>query len=117
MRNLILVVVFLFGLGAAAQTDRATLTGIVSDQSRGVIPNATITLVATATGLRHAAAANGAGAYTMSSLPVGQYTASIKADGFDTVQVEPFTLNVGETRTLNATLHVSSVSSQVTVVA
>jgi len=50
-------------------------------------------------------------------LPVGQYTASIKADGFDTVQVEPFTLNVGETRTLNAALHISSVSSQVSVVA
>jgi len=117
MRNLILVIVFLFAGHALGQTDRATLTGIISDQSRGVVPNATIILSATATGLQRAAVANGTGAYTISSLPVGEYTASIKADGFDTVQVEPFVLNVGETRTLNTTLQVSSVSSQVTVVA
>src|SRR5215471_13547570 len=98
-----------------AQIDRATLTGVVLDQSRAAVAGAKITLHAEATGLNYAGLSNPAGVYTFSGLAVGQYTASIVAEGFEPLQIQSFTLEVGETRTLNATLKVGSVSSNVTV--
>ena len=117
MRRLILLIVLLVSLfSLTAQTDRATLTGVVMDPSRSVVAGAKVSLKAAATGIDYAAVANSAGVYTFSGLPVGQYTASIAAAGFETLQIQSFTLEVGETRTLNAALRVGSVSSNVTVV-
>ena len=51
----------------------------------------------------------------MTGLPVGQYTASVSANGFETLEIQAFSLVVGETRTFNPTMRLSSVSSNVTV--
>jgi hypothetical protein len=99
-----------------AQTDRATLTGVVLDPSRSVVPAAKIAIQAASTGITYSTLTNSAGAYTVSGLPVGAYTVSIVATGFEPLQVQSFTLDVGETRTLNATLRVGAVSSNVMVV-
>jgi hypothetical protein len=60
----------------AAQADRATLTGVVTDPSRSVVPGARVKPQAAATGTEYTADTNSAGAYTISSLLVGQYKAS-----------------------------------------
>ena len=99
-----------------AQMDRATLTGVVLDPTRSVIPGAKISARSVATEIDYTALANSAGVYTLTGLPVGEYTASVSADGFETLQIQNCTLDVGETRTLNPTLRISSVSSNVTVV-
>ncbi|MGO9012882.1 MAG: carboxypeptidase-like regulatory domain-containing protein [Bryobacteraceae bacterium] len=101
----------------AAQTDRATLTGTVMDPSQRVIPGAKVAVHAVATGSEHTTVTNGAGAYTISALAVGQYTASIEAPGFTALSVEPFSLEVGQTRTLNATMSIRPVHEQANVVA
>jgi hypothetical protein len=101
----------------AAQSDRATLTGTVADQTQGSITGATITIRATATGLEQTTVSSAAGAYTLSFLPVGQYTMSVAAQGFDAVRIEPFPLNAGQTRTLNIMMKIGALSSEVTVVA
>jgi hypothetical protein len=98
-----------------AQIDRATLTGVVQDQSHGVVPNAKVTLSAEATGLTYNGVSNNAGVYTLAGVPVGRYTASIAAPGFETLQIRPFSLEVCATRRLNGILHVGSVSSNATV--
>ena len=113
MRTLCILALFVFP--SAAQTDRATLTGVVMDSSRGVVPSARVSLHAAATGIDYALLTNSAGVYTFSGLPVGQYTASFTAPGFDTLQIQRFPLEVGGTRTLNATLRVGAVNSNVTV--
>jgi hypothetical protein len=69
-----------------------------------------------ATGSKRSALTNGAGVYTFSALPVGQYEISIAAIGFQNLRIQNFTLDVGETRTLNASLGVAAVSTDVTVV-
>lgn len=113
MRTLCILALFVFP--SAAQTDRATLTGVVMDSSHGVVPSARVSLHAAATGIDYALLTNSAGVYTFSGLPVGQYTASFTAPGFDTLQIQRFPLEVGGTRTLNATLRVGAVNSNVTV--
>jgi hypothetical protein len=106
----------LSALPLAAQMDRATLTGTVMDPSHGVVPGARISVKSAATGIDYLAQTNSAGVYTFTGLPVGQYAASVSANGFETLEVQSFRLQVGETRTLNLTLRLGSVSSNVTVV-
>jgi hypothetical protein len=48
-------------------------------------------------------------------LPIGEYTGSIAAKGFETLRIEPFVLEVGQTRTLNETMSIGTVLSQVAV--
>ena len=118
MRRLVLLIVISISvLPLAAQTDRATLTGTVMDPSQSVVRDAKVTLHAVATGIDRVVSTNSAGGYAFSALPVGEYTVAIEAEGFEKEQIEPFKLEVGETRTLNAILRVGSVSSDVAVVA
>lgn len=100
-----------------AQTDRAVLTGTIADTSGRAIPAATVTVESQSTGLRRTAITSEAGAYTLSALPVGFYSASINASGFQRLRVAPFELQVGQTRTLDLTLSVASVETTVEVVA
>lgn len=110
-----LAVLTLATLPLAAQMDRAVLTGIVMDPSKSFIPNAKVAAHAIANGIDYTATSNSAGVYTLTGLPVGQYKASVSASGFETLEIEAFGLEVGETRTLNPTLRMGTVSSNVTV--
>ena len=64
-----------------SQTDKAAITGTISDPAGSAVPNATVTATAIATGLKRAATTTDAGAYTISALPIGTYTVSIAAAG------------------------------------
>lgn len=102
---------------AIAQTERANLTGTVTDPTGRVISGATVTLHAVDTDLDRVVLTNSAGSYGFDALPIGEYTLSISAAGFGKEIVNSLSLEVGETRTVNATLRVSAVNSQVEVVA
>src|SRR6516162_8135535 len=96
-RILLLLVFFLAPL--AAQTDRATLTGSITDPSGAAVPGATVSVTATATHGEHTTTTNAAGAYTLDFLPLGEYTGTIAAKGFETLIIDAFVLEVGQTRT------------------
>lgn len=102
---------------AFAQTERANLTGTVTDPTGSVVRDVTVTLHSVATGIDRVAQTNSAGAYNFSALQVGQYMLSFSAQGFGKEIVNSLTLQVGETRTLNATLRVGAVASDIEVVA
>jgi hypothetical protein len=108
--------VFLVGL-AFAQTDRATLTGTITDPSGGVVPGAAVSIRAAATQAEHSTITNSAGVYTIDFLPIGEYTGTIRAKGFETLQIESFNLQVGQTRTLNGHMVVGAVATEVSVAA
>ena len=112
-----LVMLAILACELSAQTDRATLTGSITDQSESSVPVARIKITSVATGSDYSAVTNSAGAYVIGSLPVGQYTASVAAAGFQTLDCQQFTLRVGETRVLNAALSVQSVGTTVQVTA
>jgi hypothetical protein len=112
----ILAAILIMALPLNAQTDRAGLTGVVMDSSKSVISGAKVTAHATTTDIDYTAQTNSTGAYIITGLPVGQYSVSIAAKGFTTEDIQAFALNVGETRSLNATLSVASVATDVTVV-
>ncbi len=65
-----------------AQTDRGTLTGVVSDPSGAVIQAASVDIVNSGTRARYQTGTNGTGQYRMPNLPPGAYSITFQATGF-----------------------------------
>lgn len=101
----------------AAQVDRATLGGVVRDESGAVVPDATVVAVATATGLVREARTSQAGDYRLPGLPVGPYELTVSKPGFETLVVGQIELRVGQTATVPVTLRVGAVTAEVEVIA
>jgi Carboxypeptidase regulatory-like domain/TonB dependent receptor len=117
MRRLVIAIFSLLAsvLPAIAQTDRATLTGTVTDQKEANVRAARVSVKSVTTGLEYDAVTNSAGVYVVGSLPVGEYTVSVFANGFQQLDFQPFILQVGETREVNAMLSIASVNTVVQV--
>src|ERR1700744_5095247 len=103
MRNLALTIASLLIClsPAVAQTDRATLTGTVTDGQGATVRGAAVTAMSVASGLTYTAVTNSSGVYVISSLPVGDYTETITAGCFQVVKFQTFALQIGETREMN----------------
>ncbi len=100
-----------------SETGKASLDGRVSDPSGKVLQGAEITVLETNTGFRRKVTTNGEGEFRLSAMPVGTYRVEASAAGFGTSRLEDLALTVGETKSLNLTLQISAISSQVTVLA
>jgi len=111
-----LLVLFLLRGTGVAQEVAATLTGTVTDASGGVIPGATVLIHnnETNTDVRTVVTDN-SGSYTVTNLPAGNYTVSVKKTGFRTYTGQNVILHVAEHRTLNEQLQAGAVSETVTV--
>lgn len=97
------------------QTEKATLTGSITDGTHAAITGAAIHLKSVESDRAADTVSNAAGAYTISGLPVGRYVETVTTDGFDTVKFEPFTFEVGQTRTLNVALQPKRITTQISV--
>ena len=107
----------LFPWSVRAQTDRATLEGTITDSKGGTIAGAKIQTKELDTGLTDERETNEYGHYRIPGLAHGRYTVIVTRDGFQTEQIEEVELQVGETRTLDASLAVGTVSERVEVIA
>jgi hypothetical protein len=112
---LILFTAALLAIGAAAQSlVSGDITGVVSDPSGAVIPNATVTLKSNGTGQTNNATTNPSGVYRFSLLTPGQYTVTVNASGFQNAE-RTVTVTVGQATSLNLQLAVGSSSQTVEV--
>jgi len=100
---------------ASAQVSTATIIGTVTDPQGAVIPGANLELVNVATGVRLRTQTTPTGNYRFQNVQVGTYTLSASAEGFSTKRLEPFTLTVNQTVTLDFALEVGTVAETVTV--
>lgn len=105
----------LFAFPLAAQVDRATLNGTVTDETGAVVPQARVAIVAPATGFRREAVASPAGGYNMPGLPIGTYNVTVTHPGFETVELQGLTLAVGEVRTFDPRLKVGTLTTKLEV--
>ncbi len=67
---------------AFAQANTASIRGVVTDPTGGVVPQAQVTLTNTGTGVKSTVATNGAGEYLFEFLPAGTYRIDAQASGF-----------------------------------
>src|ERR1700722_20268277 len=102
---------------AHAQISTGTIVGTVDDNTGGAVPNAAVTLTQTATGQARATQTNDHGQFTAPFLPLGNYSVSVTAPGYETQTISGINLQVDQTANLHIALKVGSVSQTVQVTA
>ncbi len=98
-----------------AQQTLGGITGEVADSSGGVIPNASVSLTDEQTSLTRVTKTNEQGAYTFVNLPIGTYTLTYSAAGYEAQKTPHITVEADRTATLNVTLKVGQASTTVEV--
>ncbi len=87
-----------------AQTTTGSVNGTVTDPSGAVIPNASVVVINTATGVRTPVTSNEAGVYSARFLPIGPYRVEVTAPGFAKLTIPQFSLEINQTAKLDAHL-------------
>jgi hypothetical protein len=113
--QILVATVMLFGSFLHAQQTLGGITGEVTDASGGVIPNATVTVTEEQTSLTRTVKTNGTGRYTFVNLPIGNYTVTYTADGYEVQKTPHITVQADRTATLNASLNVGQANTTVEV--
>ncbi len=103
----------MFAVPALAQ--EATIVGTVTDPTGASVPNASITITNTDTGVARSQPTNSDGGYVAPDLIIGHYTVRVTATGFKATEQKNIVLNVGDQKRLDFKLVVGSVQEQVTV--
>lgn len=111
--SILLLIVFAC---CVAQEINATLSGAVTDSSGGVVAGASVVVHndATATDVRTVSTDTN-GAFTVTNLPAGTYSVTVKLAGFRTYSASNVVLNVAQKRSLPVTLQPGQVSETVNV--
>lgn len=114
--GLVCLLVFTMGL-AMAQVEQATIVGTVTDPSGAVIPKAKVSVRNVATGVVVSTETNAVGMYRVPFLHPGTYDVVVESPGFKTARVSGINLAVGLVATVDVTLEVGAVGTEVTVAA
>ncbi len=97
-----------------AQSDLASVRGVVQDQTGAVIPGAHIQLLNVDTGLAQDAVSDGDGSFHFEAIPRGNYKATASATNFASV-AQDFPLAVSQIQALTFRLNPGSANTTVTV--
>ena len=94
----------------------ASLTGVVTDATGAVVPDASVLVVDTRTNASYETKTNSVGAYSFTKLVPGPgYKLTFRREGFETVSIADVYLAVSSTHTQNVQLTVGKVSESVEV--
>ena len=120
VRNLatyLAVLVFLCVLPAFAQRDLGTLTGVVTDPTGAVVPNAKVTISEEATGQKYTVETDTSGTWVRPLLKPGNYVVEIEATGFRKAIRRAVLLTAGDRIGVNIELAVGDITQAVEVTA
>lgn len=92
----------------------ASVQGTVTDPTGATIPTATVTLKQTSTGVSRVSTTDSHGVYSMPNVPVGPYSLSVTAQGFQTF-TQTGVLEVGNNISIDPHLQVGSASEHIDV--
>lgn len=98
-----------------AQSTNASITGIIEDSAKSVIPDVSVTAINTKTGERNNTKTNRSGQYTISALTPGTYRVEVDKIGFRGVIEAGLTLHTQDIVQLNFNMAVGSTAETVTV--
>src|SRR5438093_1384631 len=107
----------LFAVICAAQSNLASISGVVTDPSGSSIPQAAVTATDTQTGVTTTATTNSAGYYSLHNLAIGAHTITIEHSGFRRYVRQGITLTTGEQLGLDVRLELGETGQTVTVTA
>ena len=98
-----------------AQSNLASISGIVTDPQSGVIPQAAVVAVNVETGVQARIQTNAAGYYRLQNLAIGVYDLSVDHPGFRKYIRQGITLTTGEELGLDVRLELGATGQSVTV--
>src|SRR5436190_14409930 len=107
----------LAALPAFSQAITAKVAGTVSDPSGAVVPNASVTIRNQQTSQARSANTDSAGGYEFSFLPIGVYSLSVEAAGFQKAEVAPFPLSVDQIARVDVKMTIGQAAETVQVAA
>ena len=114
--RILMVLLMVMGITvlAKAQSDTGRVVGTVADATGAYIPNATVTLTNTDTGVTETRTTGGAGEFTFPALPRGHYSVTGTASGFGS-EVQKFQLDVQQVQTIDFKLMTGTTNTTVDV--
>src|SRR5439155_8675362 len=98
-----------------AQATTGTISGTVTDESKAVLPGATIQVTNVETGATRALITDERGRFRALSLPPGLYSVSAEMAGFQPAKRDQLTLEIGRDVTADVQLKIGALTDQVTV--
>src|SRR5262245_51621851 len=117
MLGIALAVVGVCGWAATAhaQFETATVLGTVRDVTNAVVPEATVKLTSTATGVTLTKTTNQEGTYEFFTIPAGIYLLTVEKTGFSMAVVDNINVQVGSRTRADAQMAVGQLSEKVVV--
>jgi hypothetical protein len=115
VRAALLFTLCLPGLLWAQVSITGKITGVVTDSSGAVVPNATVEVTSPALMASRSAHTQSDGSYLFDLLPPGAYEVKVTANGFQTLERTGISLNAGFTATVNCRLQVGELKQTVVV--
>lgn len=109
------IATFLFTALALAQTDLATVRGVVTDQTGAVVPNVKVTLTHTGTNSSREVESNENGDFEIPYITQGTYRLTAAASGFKNYIANDILIRAREMRRIDVKLEIGSVGTEVTV--
>ncbi len=100
----------LFVINAAAQTETGQIIGKVIDPNGAVVSGATVNVKSIATGAERTATSQSDGSYAITNLQPGIYSVSVKANGF-AISSQKVNVAVGAKISLETTLSVTAITA------
>jgi Carboxypeptidase regulatory-like domain/TonB dependent receptor-like, beta-barrel len=110
-----LLLFFLSCGGAFAQTETATISGLITDESGAMVVGADVQLLSVQQGTTLNTKTNSAGLYVFANVQPGMYQIKVNQRGFKQVDILSLIVNVQDHIEQNVRLQIGSVSESVTV--
>jgi hypothetical protein len=110
-----LVVSLLFPCALIAQSTDASLTGLIDDPQKAVIPGVSVTAINTQTGVKTQTLTNKDGQYVLEGLPPGTYRIEVDKQGFKGIIQADLVLHTQDILQINFHMAVGSMQETVTV--
>jgi len=113
----VMLLALLPGVGWAQTSTTASVAGTVTDPQAAVVPGAKVELRNKETNQSQQQSANATGQYTFPSVVPGDYKLTVTMNGFRTSTIDPLTVNVARSYTVDIKLEAGNLTEVVTVAA
>jgi Carboxypeptidase regulatory-like domain len=110
-----LAVLLLSSVLVRAQSTTSAVNGTVTDATGAIVIGASIVVTNSATGVTYSATTDNLGAYHITQLPPGSYTLTASKTGFETQNIQAFTLFVDQQFQQNITFAVGQTTQSISV--
>src|SRR4051812_28519845 len=100
-------------VSAFGQLTSGNVSGTVYDPAGAAVPNVTVTATEESTNGSTRTSTTSSGQYQFANLPVGSYTVTIEAPGFQKTEVRHLKVQLNQTISQNVTLQIASASATV----